>query len=231
MNSIDSSPAQGYADPAAEQTLQLAYYFDFLCPWCWIGLRNLQQALAQLQDEAPGLNVNWRAVSHQLLPNVPAEGLPYEAFYLARLGSAEAVAARRAQVVAAAQAAGLQLNHAAITRLPNTRLAHRLSNAARAVLTPAQHLALLDAVFAAYFEQGVDIGDAAALEALARDMGVPDGAVQAAWGPAHQLDPQPQPVQGVPHVVFNGWRAVSGAQPPVVWLQVMRQVLSQQRSA
>ena len=230
MNSIDATPLE-YGDAAASQNLQVAFYYDFLCPWCWIGLRNLQRALTQLKAEAPALNVAWRSVSHQLLPNVPAEGLPYEAFYLARLGSAEAVAARRAQVVAAAQAAGLQLNHAAITRLPNTRLAHRLANAAQTVLTPAQHVALLDAVFAAYFQQGVDIGDQQALANLARDKGVPDGAVAAAWGPAHQLNPQPHPVQGVPHVVFNGWQAVSGAQPTEVWLQLMRQMLSEQGAA
>ena len=230
MNSIDAKPLE-YGGTAASQTLQVAFYYDFLCPWCWIGLRNLQRALAQLKAEAPALNVAWRSVSHQLLPNVPAEGLPYEAFYLARLGSAEAVAARRAQVVAAAQAAGLQLNHAAITRLPNTRLAHRLANAAQTGLTPEQHVALLDAVFAAYFQQGVDIGDQQALATLARDKGVPDDAVQVAWGPAHQLNPQPHPVQGVPHVVFNGWQAVSGAQPTEVWLKLMRQMLSEQGNA
>jgi predicted DsbA family dithiol-disulfide isomerase len=140
------------------------------------------------------------------------------------------VAARRAQVVAAAQAAGLVLNHAAIQRVPNTRLAHRLLSAALPHLGAKALYALMDAVFAAYFVHGQDLGDAAVLAQLAHEHGVPEAALHAWRQDTAALDPHDSMggsgAHGVPFVVFNERQAVSGAQAPSVWLSVMRQVLN-----
>ena len=61
--------------------------FDFICPWCLIGKRNLERALRALASSRPDVPVrlHWRGV--QLLPHLPAEGVPFKEFYAQRLGS------------------------------------------------------------------------------------------------------------------------------------------------
>src|SRR6187431_3147389 len=89
--------------------LSIAVSFDLICPWCLIGKRHLDTAIAQLRAEQPELaiDVEWNAFP--LIPDTPLEGIPYREFYVARLGSPQAVAARQAQVRVAAQEAGLTL--------------------------------------------------------------------------------------------------------------------------
>src|SRR5206468_12331107 len=99
---MDSSERQYVAGAACEvgqrRTLTVEVFFDFICPWCLIGKRNLEAAITRFTGLRPDvqLRVLWR--SHRLLPFTPSEGEPYQAFYLDRLGSLEAVAARRSQV-------------------------------------------------------------------------------------------------------------------------------------
>ena len=162
------------------------------------------------------LSIAWHA--SPLLPHIPAEGVPYQAFYEARLGGAAAVQARRAQVRAAAQAAGLSLNHAAIQVFPNTQLVCALVNHAQAQLDTEAMIAFVESIFSAYFQQGRNIGSPAELQALARAAGLNDD-------PAHWLAAQPaSPVQhtgGVPYMVFNQRVPVTGAVPVAELLRVM----------
>src|SRR5262245_35882336 len=102
--------------------------YDIICPWCWIGKRHLDAALAELREQRPEVQVQIRWQPVQLLPQLPAEGLPYLAFYVQRLGSVEAVHWRQAQVRTAAETAGLRIAFEHIGRMPNTARAHALLN-------------------------------------------------------------------------------------------------------
>ncbi|SAL86649.1 DSBA oxidoreductase [Caballeronia arvi] len=82
-------------DKSASLTVDV--HFDFVCPWCLIGKRNLDAAIRRLGSLRPDVSVEVRCHPHQLLPDIPAGGVPYQAFYVNRLGSAKAVDARRAQ--------------------------------------------------------------------------------------------------------------------------------------
>ena len=113
----------------------------------------------------------WHPV--QLLPDVPEQGLPFAEFYERRLGSPEAVRQRRQQIALAAQSVGLDLDLTRIERMPNTARAHQLLRRVAALGEPELYEALLDRLFAAYFQRGEDIGDAATLRALAAEVGVP----------------------------------------------------------
>jgi predicted DsbA family dithiol-disulfide isomerase len=220
----------------ANTPLTVEVSFDLICPWCLIGKRNLETAIAQLRSEQPGLEVlvEWR--SCPLIPGTPLEGLPYRAFYLARLGSPEAVAARQAQVRSAARQAGLALALTDIETFPNTLLAHGLVGYARQEYGACAASALVEQLFTRYFLQAADIGDPRVLRAACQDCGItlpgPPGAplrhdlpwlppVPAAQDPLHRGG------TGVPLFVFDGALAVSGAQPPSVLLQAMRQALAQ----
>jgi predicted DsbA family dithiol-disulfide isomerase len=200
------------------RTLSIQVSFDLVCPWCLIGKHNLQAALEELRAKRPSVSVeiDWR--SFPLLPGIPQQGLPFEEFYLRRLGSPSAVAMRQAQVLDAARAAGVEIAFDRIQTFPNTLDAHRLVARARRQGGFALAGAVIDALFDAYFTQGRDIGDATVLAQVAADHGVaPDGNTAA---------PVARGGHGVPYFLFNGRVEVEGAQRPQVLLDAMLRALA-----
>lgn len=206
-------------DKSASVTVDV--HFDFVCPWCLIGKRNLDAAISRVAGLRPDISVNVRWHSHQLLPDMPVGGLPYQAFYVARLGSADAVAARRAQVQEAARAAGVELAFDRIEVMPNTRAAHDLVAWAATTGEGFEPASLIDRLFAAYFLDGQDIGDPEMLEQIGLACGL-DAATLAehlAASPrggnrASLRSPQAEDVRGVPHFVINSTVSLSGAYAP-----------------
>jgi predicted DsbA family dithiol-disulfide isomerase len=83
---------------------------------------------------------------------------------------------------------------------------------------------LLERLFAAYFQRGEDIGDAATLQALAAEVGVPADRLADATGDAIPT-PAGSPIAGVPHFLFNGRRSLSGAQDASLLLLAMSQAM------
>lgn len=208
--------------------LRIDVSFDLICPWCWIGKRHLEQALAQWALAEPGVPVQvaWHGV--QLLPQLPQAGVPFEAFYVNRLGSAQAVRARQAQVQEAAHRAGLDIHFAAMQVMPNTARAHHLLEQVLRDGPATQHEALVERLFQAHFAEGRDIGDASTLVALAQDCAVDAGLAERAVADARPIETSAtQAHAGVPHFVFQQRWSLSGAQPPAVLLQAMRQARSQ----
>jgi predicted DsbA family dithiol-disulfide isomerase len=210
--------------------LRIDVYVDFICPWCLIGKRQLDKALALLRESEPGVAVElrWRGV--QLLPQLSAGGMPFDEFYVRRLGSPAAVRDRQATVLQAAALAGAAVDFSRIRVMPNTADAHRVFEAACAAATPGQAEALLERLFAAHFSEGADLGDGALLVAEALACGVPQAALsQALRGGHHPYRPQTPPVAettgGVPCFVIDDRLTVSGAQSPRILLSAMRQAL------
>lgn len=150
--------------------LAVEFYFDVICPWCWIGLRLFVQARDRLRETHPGvaLEVQWR--SFPLLPHLPAEGVCYKEFYQRRFGNTAALAHRRAQIQAAGQGIVPPFEFDRIERMPNALLAHRLMAYAQQHGTPAQVEALLERLFEAYFKQGRDIGSFTVLVELGEEV-------------------------------------------------------------
>jgi predicted DsbA family dithiol-disulfide isomerase len=201
--------------------LSIEVFFDFVCPWCLIGTRHLRTAMSRLAElrKDVQVNVSWRG--HQLLPGTPKEGVPYHAFYLARLGSAEAVAARRTQVQQAGDAAGIAFAFERIDVLPNTATALRLVAAA-----------LVDRLFTAYFIEGENIGEVRVLEHIALACGVQFETIfeqLSDKGSSHDSRERPRhtdyAISGVPFFAFNGSHGLSGAQRPEVMLTAMLEAI------
>lgn len=200
-------------------TLQIDVWYDLICPWCLIGKRHLDTALATWREQHPGDTVvlRWHAV--RLIEGVPREGWDFAAFYERRLGSHQAVAARQAQVRAAAAQAGLSIAFERIRRFPDTAPAHQLVLMAAQRLGTVAQATLIERLFQGYFQQGKDLGNRAWLLQLAAECGL-----EAAEA-ASQLDaplPRAEQMPGVPLFVFNQHAAVSGAQPPSALLQAMQ---------
>jgi predicted DsbA family dithiol-disulfide isomerase len=203
---------------ASSTSVQVDVHFDLICPWCWIGKTHLDTARRLLAERQPEVKVAVRWHSVQLIPQVPPQGWPYQAFYEYRLGGPDAVHARRAQVQAAAARADLTIHHERIAVFPNTWRAHRLL-AFAAQQHPEQHEVLLGALFEAFFVQGQDIGNDAVLATLAQRHGMDSAAAETFEAPP--VWSMPDGANGVPLFVFNQRQAVSGAQPPEVLLSAL----------
>lgn len=204
-------------------SLDIDVYFDLICPWCLIGKRDLTKALQQLQAIQPDLKprVIWH--SFPLLPDIPLAGLPYQEFYERRLGGPAAVAARRAQVREAGQLADVTFAFDNISVMPNTQAAHALISLTRQTADDAPTNSLIDALFAAYFIQGRDIGDVSVLIEIASECGLTItlqemASAMATGKPADKASE----VSGVPYYVFNNRLAMTGAHPPETLLKAMQ---------
>jgi predicted DsbA family dithiol-disulfide isomerase len=208
--------------------LDIDVYLDLICPWCLIGKKHLERALA-IFTSVPGnppVQVHWRSV--QLIPDLPPEGVDFEAFYRDRLGSVERMHARQAQVRAAARNAGTEVHFDRIRRFPNTLLAHRLLAYGKEQLSSVQLDALLDALLAAYFQQGEDLGDEATLARIGHRHGL-DHTAWKAWMTTHR--PELERSTSVPFFVFNRRISLAGAQPADALLEAMDEALAATRIA
>ncbi|MCO8575482.1 DsbA family oxidoreductase [Burkholderia multivorans] len=198
--------------------IEVTMIYDLICPWCWIAEHRLAQAI-----DAVGLtgNVNVRFVPFELNPSMPAGGMDRKAYRSAKFGSWARSQALDAHVAEAGRAAGLVFDHARIARTPNTRLAHRLVWFAQ---QRGSAVALVDALFAAYFRDGRDIGDTDVLAEIATGAGLPGDAARAFLASdaghdavvaleAHALG---EGVASVPSTRI-GQSVVSGAQPAAVF--------------
>lgn len=202
--------------------------FDFICPWCLIGKRNLEKALSSLARSRPDVPVRlqWKGV--QLLPDLPAEGVPFEEFYLKRLGSAEMVQARQAQVREAAAHAEVYLDLKQIQVMPNTANAHRLLALAAEQGSARQLNSLLERLFASYFQQGYDIGQGDLLLRLARSCGYNERRLEGALfddGRPYVADDAVSAGTAVPSFVIDQRFSLVGAQPPWLILAQLQRAL------
>lgn len=206
--------------------LHIDVFFDFICPWCLIGKRQLQTAIKQLHRTDPDIDVilHWRGV--QLLPHIPVEGVPFQAFYLKRLGSVTSVRMRQAQVRQAANVVGVDLDFDRIKRMPNTAQAHHLLEHALKIGSPKQCDMLLEQLFAAYFHHSEDIGDTAVLLKIAALCGFSADTL------GNYLD---EPFisantggNGVPYFIFDGRSALAGAHSADILYKAMLEALATQ---
>lgn len=207
-------------------SLSIDVYFDLICPWCLVGKRHLASALQRLQVAQPEIQPQLVWHSFPLMPDTPLNGLPYQEFYERRLGSREAVTARRAQVREAGDLARLEFAFEKIAVMPNTLAAHRLIGLVAKSSDSNLTERLIERLFQAYFMGGRNIGDTAVLIELAGECGYVADAQQltAPHEPARPTVAN-HDVSGVPYYVLNNRLAVSGAQPPEILLHAMLQSL------
>jgi predicted DsbA family dithiol-disulfide isomerase len=208
--------------------LRIDVFFDFICPWCLIGKRQLEHAQVQFRSRHPQVQIStvWHGV--QLLPQVPVQGEPFADFYRKRLGNDDAVAMRQGQVQQAAVAVGLRIDFSRITTMPNTAEAHRLFERVSAQGNAVRTDILLERLFAAYFQKGEDLGCRETLLAIARSCGVDAEAVaDSLKSDGSPFDGFPGAAGGVPSFQFDRRLSVVGAQPAEALLGAMRQALKE----
>ncbi|MEL6525635.1 MAG: DsbA family oxidoreductase, partial [Chloroflexota bacterium] len=201
---------------------------DIACPWCRIGKAHLQEAIAQWDANTP-VTITYHPFF--LNANIPAEGADFAQYMLAkgnyRMALEDFFTAPREM----GKQAGITFNFEAIEYAVNTLHAHRLVSFVPEDKQPA----LIDALYAAYFEHGQNVGDVDVLADLAASLGhdraemytrlMSDESkdiVQKSMYRARQIG-----ITGVPFFVMNERLAFSGAQPAETILRVMKQAQQQ----
>jgi len=204
--------------------IQVSLTSDFICPWCLIGERRLQAAVARLPQDV-AVEVRW--LPFQLNPTMPKAGIDRRAYRTAKFGSWKHSQALDAEVAAAGRGDGIAFNHAAMLRTPNTWAAHRLMRLAARQGNPTR---LAERLFAGYFIEGHDLSDADQLAALAVEAGLPEAGVKAViaseeYGDevrALEAEGRAAGISGMPYFQI-GEIAVYGAQPVEVLLDALKQ--------
>jgi len=211
------------------ENISIEIYSDVVCPWCYVGKRRLERALAQLQGTVKG-RIAWRPF--QLNPTMPNDGMERTAYLEAKFGSMEAFRRLEEHVMEAGRADRMAFAFEKIARTPNTFLAHRLIwHAARR----DRQDAVVESLFKGYFEEGEDIGSIPTLVRLARRAGLEDadterflradeGAaeVKAEEAAGHRLG-----IRSVPYFVVNRAYGMSGAQPVERFVAAIEQIRAQ----
>lgn len=202
--------------------MRIDVIFDTVCPWCYVGKRRLERALAQRPLVRP--DIRWRPFL--LNPDMPASGIDRKTYLENKFGGPYRVRQMYAAVAAAGASEGIPFSFETIVRTPDSLPSHRLIR-----LAASQGLAsqAVDAVFAAYFTQGQDIGDFAVLLAIGEKLGIAKSDIVLALGDddesgqiiaentrAHRLG-----INGVPSYVFNEIYALAGAQESDIFLRLI----------
>jgi len=199
--------------PQAPLTIDV--FSDVVCPWCFIGKRRLEKAIA-LKPEIP---VEIRYQPYFLNDWVPREGISRDEYLTTKFGSPERYEQIAQRVAAAAQAEGLTYNVMALARQPNTLDCHRLILwAAQVGRAPQMKQRLMEL----YFTEGGDLSDREVLVKAAADCGLDaaqvremlDSDADVALVSEAAEKAKEAGIEGVPFFIFGGVLAVSGAQAP-----------------
>jgi predicted DsbA family dithiol-disulfide isomerase len=201
---------------AEARTGRIDIVSDAICPWCYIGKRQIERALPMVAAEGLSLEVHWHPF--QLNPDMPPDGVERAAYRLQKFGSEERTRQIDARVAEAGRAVGLDFRHDLMRRTPNTVAAHRV------IWLAGRHGvqdAVVEALFRAYFTEGRDIGDAATLAELAEAAGMPAGEVAAMLAGEAGLEAvlgedamaRNAGINGVPSFIMGRYVLFSGAVP------------------
>lgn len=202
--------------------LAIEVVHDFVCPWCYLGVRRLLRALALRPDDL--FEINWRPFL--LNPDIPREGLSRPDYVQRKYGGEERGRRLYASVTELGLQDGVTFRFDRMTHIPSSVDAHRLAGWA-ARFGPAD--ALVEALFAAQFTQGLDIGDLDVLAGIAAAAGLDESAAFAFLRSRENADivhsenlrAHRRGISGVPCFVFAGRLAVSGAQETEVFLRLL----------
>lgn len=215
------------------KNLSIDVVSDVACPWCVIGYKNLEQALASLDGEIEA-DLAWHAF--ELRPDAPAEGENWREHIMAKYGmSFEQSEENRKRITEAGSQVGFTFNFTDDMRTQNTFNCHRLLHWAK---DTEQQTALKLALFEAYFTDRTDVNDAEVLlqavekAGLDRDSAAAvlasdryEQAVRNEEGHYQQMG-----VSSVPTFIVNGKYAITGGQPAEVFVQALRQIASENAS-
>ena len=212
---------------SAENSITVDVVSDVVCPWCFIGQKRLDKAIASAGDI--DVHVRWRPF--QLDPTIPAGGMDRRQYMLGKFGSEERIRQIHARIEPLGEAEGIHFAFDAIKVAPNTLDAHRVIRWAGAAGEDVQNR-LVRRLFQLNFEQGANIGDHAALTEAAREAGMDASVVETLLPTDADVEAvrneiataSRMGITGVPCFLLEGKYAVMGAQEADALADAIRQV-------
>ena len=208
--------------------IKLDIISDPICPWCLIGQTRLMKAL-EAEGDHPFV-IEWHPF--QLNPDMPADGMDRREYLETKFGGKDNAVKVYSEIEQHARDEGLEINFAAIKRTPNTINAHRVIHWAG---IEKKQNAVVDALFAAYFKDGRDIGDIDVLADIADSTGMDAAVVRKLLESDADVEEirkrdthsREMGVSSVPTFIVANQHAVPGAQPVELWRSVMADLRAQ----
>ncbi|HTV34787.1 MAG TPA: DsbA family oxidoreductase [Xanthobacteraceae bacterium] len=203
------------SSPDAPVTVLIEVVSDVVCPWCYIGKRRLEAAMAITPDV--DVAINWRP--YFLNDWIPREGIDRQTYLETKFGSAERYGVIAERIAAAAAMEGLPYAPEKISRQPNTLDCHRLILWSRSATDPAR---VKQRLMELYFAEGADLTDPKVLIKAAADCGMDADLVRRLLASDADVDrieteatsAKEAGIDGVPCFIFGGHVIVTGAQSP-----------------
>lgn len=202
--------------------MQIDIVSDTVCPWCFIGKRRIDRALAMRPDV--NAQVFWRP--YRLDPTIPREGVDRRAYLKAKFGDSPRTAAMGDAIRSEGAGEGIDFAFDKIAKTPNTLDSHRLIRWAAGAGVQDR---VVEHLFKAYFIDGRDIGDAGVLTDIAAEAGMDPvlvgdllskdadlAAVEREAGMASEMG-----ISGVPTFIFDSRFMISGAREPEILAKII----------
>ena len=197
--------------------MDISIFSDVICPWCYVGKRRLERALGEARSGE--VAIEW--LPFELNPDMPPEGMPRAAYRAQKFGP-ERAAVLDAQMRAVGAEEGIRFAFDRQARTPNTRRAHMLIAHAS---VEGRGPEVVEALFRAYFEEALDIGDDAVLAGIAGRAGVTGWPAQQNNEDVREKEERVRDlgISGVPTFIFNKESGLSGAYPPEQLAQAIKE--------
>ena len=209
--------------------IKIDFVSDVACPWCAIGLKSLEAAMARVGE---GLQVELHFQPFELNPQMAAEGEDTTEHLVRKYGmTAEQVAKNGEGIRARGESLGFEFRMDRRRRVYNTFDAHRLLHWAGLSGQETQ-VALKHALLRAYFTEGGDVSSADVLVGLAEEVGLEGVRARELLASGEYADEvraqerfyQEQGITAVPSVIFNDRHLLQGGQPVETFENALRQL-------
>ena len=213
--------------------LRIDFVSDIVCPWCVIGLKSLEQALAQLGDT---VTPDWHFHPFELNPQMPPEGENSAEHIARKYGRPpEESASARSHIKSMGENLGFTFKGGPDSMIWNTFDCHRLLHWAERAGGSAQAHALKMALFEAHFTRAQPLNNAETLVTAAAAVDLDAGAAREVLTSGRYADEvratqswwrDEQDITAVPAIIFNGKYAILGGQPPATFEKVIRRIVA-----
>ncbi len=201
--------------------LRIDIVSDTVCPWCYVGKRHLEAALAA----RPHVPVDCHWQPFQLNPDMPIEGVDRETHWKQKFGNTDRLAGMVERLKDVGSQLGLAFAFDGITRQPNTLKSHALLHHLDGQWDRQNRLK--EDILEGFFISALDIGDDDTLVKLSAGCGLDEDTcrsiLESDLGPVREIDEHYRNigVTGVPTIIFDGKAALVGAQPPEALIEAI----------
>ncbi|GAB3487708.1 DsbA family oxidoreductase [Marinomonas epiphytica] len=213
--------------------IEIKFVSDIMCPWCVVGLRNLEIALANLDDK---VSSEMTFQPFELNPQMPAEGQNFAEHIVEKYGiTPEQSNENRQMIQARGKEVNFDFNFADDSRMRNSFDAHRLLHWAELEGKQAE---LKNALFEAHFTHNQDVSDHSILANIAADVGLERSVALGVLEQGHYAEEvrrqeafwQQNGISSVPTVIINNKYAISGGQPAEQFRLALEQILQEEQT-